>query len=114
VATRSVKNPVTAVKSVEKRFVDEALVKFASLAKKLVLVLLNELSDVIVVVAKVVVPTTNKVPLADKLPCESAKKPKFSTQFEPSQRSVELVAEPTKTAPKTVFQYVDVPVLNKT
>ena len=66
------------------------------------------------VVARVEVLLTKSVPLATRFPPASAKNPRFSTQFEPSHLKVELVADPTKTAPNTVFQYVDVPVLKRT
>jgi hypothetical protein len=71
-------------------------------------------SEVIVVVASVLVPSTVNVPLVRRFPEELAKKLVFSTQFEPSQRKVVSVALPIKTAPKIVFQYVEVPVLKRT
>lgn len=102
--------------------VDEFRLSIVAVAEvRLLIVPVDELSRemvpdaevrlVIVVVAKVDVPATNKVPLAERFPNSSAKKPRFSIQFDPSHLRVELVAEPTNTAPKIVFQKVEVPVL---
>ena len=113
VAVRFVKKPVTAVKRFEKKLDDVAFVKLASVANKLLLVLLIVVSELIDVVASVEVPYTRSVPLAIKLPCSSARKPRLSTQFVPFQVSVELVAVPTNTAPNIVFQNVDVPVVKR-
>jgi hypothetical protein len=65
-------------------------------------------------VEKVDFPEIRRVPLAVMLPWESAVNLVFSTQFEPSHVSVELVALPINTAPKIVFQKVDVPLLRST
>ncbi len=81
---------------------------------KLVIVPDDVVSSDIVVVAKLELPIIVRVPLAKTFPNSSAKNPRFSIQFEPSHLSVELVAVPTKTAPKTVFQNVVVPVDKRT
>ena len=63
----------------------------------------------IVVVARVVVPATNKLPPVEALPFVATLKLVFSTHDDPFQYSVELVATPSAKVPPTVVQNVDVP-----
>lgn len=59
---------------------------------------------VIVVVANVDVPYTRSVPDAERLPKTSAANFVFSTQVDPFQYSVELVADPLTIVPDTAVQ----------
>ena len=80
VAVRLVKNPVTAVKRLAKKLVLVALVVL-----RLVIVPVDAVSDEMVVVARVEVPRTARVPLARTLPEASTAKLRFSVQLEPFQ-----------------------------
>ena len=65
------------------------------------------------VVARVVVPETDKFPPMVVLPVESVKKLVFSVQDEPLQNKVEELTVPTSITP-IVFQRVEVPVVIRT
>ena len=101
---------VTAFNMEEKRLVEVAF----TLLSSLMVAVDTERLD-IVVVAKVDVPNTVKLPLAvdDPMP---ARNDTFSTQLDPFQYNVVLVAVPEANAPPlaTLIHLVDVPVLDRT
>ena len=80
VAVSVVKIAVAALRRVAKRLEEVALV-----LRRLVIVPSVTVSFVIVVVARVEVPTIRSVPLARRLPLGSAKKLRFSVQADPFQ-----------------------------
>ena len=110
-----VKNPVIAVRIEEKRLDEVALENVALVDARVVIVADAEVSSeivvvarsvnpeteslVIVVVARVEVPATTKLPEEVALPCPSTVKLKFSVQFEPFQYRVDVVAVPSAISP---------------
>lgn len=85
------------------RLVKNAVIKFPTTAKRLV-----EVELVTEALVEKIFVEVEFVPV--ELPAASVRKLRFSTQLEPSQRNVVLVAVPFESDPGIVTHFVDVPV----
>ena len=86
------------------RFVKNAVTLFNRVAKKLELVAFVAVSDEMVVVASVEVPTTTNLPDVVALPFASTAKFELAVQLLPFQKSVWLFDDPLAIVPEIVVQ----------